>query len=179
MRSYDDNLKIEKAIKFLVFQIDKSEDNPKPVIYHSVRTALHLDKYEYPTAVVVAGLLHDLLEDSVADLKIIEKEFGQEITDLVKANSFDKSITDKKQRYVEVFGRCLKAGREALLIKTADILDNADYYSLVKDREVYRGLIEKLEYFMNLTRELLKSEPIYTDLLNKYKFLTTENEKIS
>jgi len=174
VRSYEDSQKIEKAIKYLALQIDKSGNNPKPVIFHSVRVALNLDKYEYLTEVVIAALLHDLLEDTETDLEGIKKEFGQEVATLVEANSFDKSITDKKQRYIEAFDRCSKAGKNALLIKTADILDNADYYSLVEDQEVYKGLIDKFEYFMNLAKESLRGEPIYNDLLNKHKILATK-----
>ncbi len=171
MRSYEDSQRIEKAIKYLALQVDRSGNNPKPVIFHSVRVALSLDRYEYPTEVVVAALLHDLLEDTKTNLEDIEKEFGQEVAALVRANSFDKSITDKKQRYIEAFDRCLKAGKGALLIKTADILDNADYYSLVKDQEAYKGLIDKLEYFMNLAKKSLEGEPIFSDLQNKHKIL--------
>ncbi len=174
MRSYEDNQRIEKALKYLALQIDRSGNNPKPVIYHSVRVALSLDKYEYSTEVVVAALLHDLLEDTGTDLEDIEKEFGREVAVLVKANSFDKSITDKKQRYTEAFDRCLKAGKNALLVKTADILDNADYYSLVEDQEAYKGLIDKFEYFMNLAKKSLEGEPIFSDLQNKHKILVVK-----
>jgi len=174
MRSYEDSQRIEKALKYLALQIDKSGNNPKPVIFHSVRVALSLDKYGYSTEVVVAALLHDLLEDTETDLEDIEKEFGQEVSVLVEANSFDKSITDKKQRYIEAFDRCSKAGKNAILIKTADILDNADYYSLVEDQEAHKGLVDKFEYFMNLAEEFLKGEPIYGDMQNKHKVLITK-----
>jgi len=174
MRSYEDSLKIEKAIKYLVNQIEKSGNNPKPVILHSIRIALNLESQGYSTEIVLAALLHDLLEDSKTTLKNIESLFGKEVAILVKANSDNKGIVNKRQRYLDTFDRCLSLGKDALLIKTADILDNSDYYSFIEDRAIFLGLIEKLRYFIDLSKKLLKNETIYKNLSEKYKELKTK-----
>lgn len=177
MRSYEDSIKIEKAIKYLVNQIEKSGDDPKPVILHSVRVALNLEHYGYSTEMVIAALLHDLLEDSETTLKDIESQFGKDVAELIKANSYNRSIEDKKQRFIDTFNRCLRAGKDALLIKVADILDNSDYYYLADDRAAYLGLVEKVKYFLDLSRKLLENEVIYKELSEKYKILKSRDFK--
>ncbi len=178
MRSYDDSLKIEKAIKYLVKAIEKSGNNTKPVILHSIRVAFYLESQKYSTEIVIAALLHDLLEDSETRLEEIESLFSTNVADLVKANSFDESIKDEgQQKYKETFDRCLKAGKDALIIKAADILDNSDYYPLVKDESKYFSLLEKMKCFVDLSRDSLKDEPVYGELLKKYTSLKPEDLK--
>ena len=60
--AFDDQL--EQAIIFLVTTFQQSGNNPKPVILHSIRVALFLYEYHYPEEVIIAGALHDLVEDT-------------------------------------------------------------------------------------------------------------------
>lgn len=171
---------IQKAISFLVAAVNKSGHNTKPVILHSIRVGLYLDRLGYPTEVVVAGLFHDLLEDSKTKLEEIEKEFGQKVANLALANTFDKTIKDKTKRYQESFARCLQAGKEASLIKAADILDNSYYYhlvkskkmhQLVKSKKMHQWLLEKMRSFIDLSRATLKNEIVWQELNEKYNQL--------
>jgi len=54
---------IDEAIVFLVGKYDESGTNEKPVIFHSIKVGLYLYTESYSTNMVIAGLLHDLLED--------------------------------------------------------------------------------------------------------------------
>ncbi|MDP9381795.1 MAG: HD domain-containing protein [Chloroflexota bacterium] len=85
----DQNLdrRIESAIVFLVFQMQRTGRNSKPVVLHSIRVALYLHDRGYGGDVVVAAALHDLLEDSDTTLAQIEREFGAEVARLVEANT--------------------------------------------------------------------------------------------
>lgn len=65
--------KIEKAIKFLVHQIDKNGKNSKPVIFHSLKVGIHLYNLGYDKDIVIAGVLHDVLEDADVDSKEVKK----------------------------------------------------------------------------------------------------------
>lgn len=162
------NKKIEKAIKFLVLAIEKSGHNPKSVITHSIRVGLHLDELNYSQEIVIAGILHDLLEDSETKPKEIKQKFGDKVAGLVKANSFDKNIKDKKKRYQQTLTRCLKAGKEALIIKTADILDNSHYYHLAKGKKLRQWLVEKMKHFIDHSEKILKNEAILQKLQKQY-----------
>ena len=79
---------------------------------------------------VVAGFLHDVLEDSNAAAVVLEREVGQRVVKLVKCNSYDPSISKSEQAYEELFRRAAACGRDALVIKAADLLDNSAYYCI-------------------------------------------------
>lgn len=170
MTKYSENDKqIEEAIKFLVFAIHESGKNPKPVILHSIRVGLYLYNLDYDKDIVVAAILHDVVEDTDIEIKEVEVKFGNKIATLVEVNSFDESIQDKTERYKENFERCRKAGKDALIIKAADFFDNADYYNLASTDELTKWLLEKLKYFIDNSKDELKNEALYGELVKKYK----------
>ena len=163
----EDNFGLEKAIRFLVIEIDKYCNNTKPLLIHCIRVALKLDFYGYRKEIVQAALLHDLLEDTKASEKGIEAEFGKEVFDLVKISTFDKTISDKTERYKINFDKAINSGSNALVIRASDLLDNSFYYSLVKDKSVFNHLVEKLGYFLRISEPIIGKEKIYDDLLMK------------
>lgn len=169
IRDLKHDKQIEEAIKFLVFAIDKSGKNPKPVILHSVRVGLHLYNLGYDKDIVVAAILHDIIEDTDVKIEEVKSKLGSKIAKLVKANSFDETIEDKTERYKENFERCHKAGKDALIIKAADFFDNVDYYHLASTKELAKWLLEKLKYFIDNSKETLKDEVLYKELVKKYK----------
>lgn len=173
IRNPDHHCDIEKAIKYLVFTIEKSGHNPKPVIFHSIRVGLHLYNLGYDKDIVIAALLHDLLEDSDASIKEIRQEFGNKVACLVQANTFDKSITDKNKRDTEAIDRCVKEGREAAIIKAADIIDNSNFYYLAPV-EIQPLLFEKMKYFIKISSKIIKNEPIWRRLNKHYTELTNK-----
>jgi (p)ppGpp synthase/HD superfamily hydrolase len=52
-------------------------------VQHVVAVALVLDRLGYPEDVVIAGLLHDAVEDTDAEIDQLRSEFGPEVADLV------------------------------------------------------------------------------------------------
>jgi (p)ppGpp synthase/HD superfamily hydrolase len=160
---------IERAIKFLVFAIHKSGNNPKPVILHSIRVGLYLNNLGYGKNIILAAILHDIIEDSETSLEEIKQQFGQEVASIVEANSFDKTVADKTERYKEAFNRCLKKGKDALIIKAADILDNSNYYHLAEDEKIVKWLLEKMKYFLELSSKNLKGQIVWDELQKQYK----------
>ena len=169
MRSPDNNKQIEEAIKFLVFAIQESGKNPKPVILHSIRVGLHLYDLNYDKDIVVAAILHDIIEDTDIKLEAVKSKFGNKVAKLVEANSFDESIANKTERYKENFERCCKAGKDALIVKAADFFDNADYYGMASTNELAKWLLGKLKYFIDNSKSELKDEAPYKELVKKYK----------
>lgn len=167
-RSATRDRKLQEAISFLVKNVEESGDNEKPVILHSVRVGMYLDRNGYPTDTVVAGILHDLLEDTRVEEKNIEEAFGKKVVNLVKANSFNKEIEDYEERYKDTFKRCLEAGKDALAIKAVDILDNSNYYHLAKG-EMKDKLMQKMNYFLDVSGEKIKKEKAWKELEAKFK----------
>lgn len=54
-----------------------------PYVMHPVHVSILLMKHGFPEAVVVAGLLHDVVEDTNVSLESIEGAFGSEVAALV------------------------------------------------------------------------------------------------
>jgi hypothetical protein len=163
MRNHNDDRLIERAIIFLVTAIDESGRNPKPVILHSVRVAIHLENLGYSREVVIGAILHDLLEDTDVTSDQIRQEFSKRVADLVEANSFQKGIVDETECYKRMYDQCIQSGKDALIIKAADILDNSHYYGPRED------LIKKMGYFVNLSRKALEGETIRGELAEQYE----------
>lgn len=170
-KTHEDNIGLDEAIKFLVSEIKKYCNNKKPLIAHCIRTAFRLDFYNYDKEIVQAALLHDLLEDTHASIKKIEKMFGKKVAGLIVASTFDKSIPDKEERYKISFNKALEAGEGALVIRASDLLDNSFYYPLVDDQKVYNHLVKKLSYFLRLSAFKIGKEEIYKDLKGRLLFL--------
>ncbi|MEA1993660.1 MAG: HD domain-containing protein [Euryarchaeota archaeon] len=165
MKNADNDEEIEKAITFLVFAIHKAGHNPKPVILHSIRVGIHLYNLAYRKDIVIAGILHDVIEDSKTSLEEVRSQFGETVSNLVAANSFDEAIDDTVERYKETFDRCRSAGRDALIVKAADIFDNADYCCADSNNAWW---IEKMRYFIEISQDILNDELIYKELTAKY-----------
>ena len=169
--AFDDQL--EQAIIFLATTFQQSGNNPKPVILHSIRVALFLYEYHYPEEAIIAGALHDSVEDTDCTIIQIEDNFGTEVAQLVAANTFNSKIADKTEQNREIFARCKTKGKMALLIKAADILDNSRYWHLLADKKLSRWLIWKIEYFLQLSWPKLEKEQVWQQLSQRYQQLNS------
>ena len=92
----------EKAKKFAIKahmgQIRKS-DPDKPLIIHPISVGMMLEEYGYDDQVVAAGYLHDVVEDTKYTVQDIEKEFGEDIANLVMtASEPDKSLSWEERK---------------------------------------------------------------------------------
>ena len=160
---------IEKAIIFLVFAIKKSGRNPKPVILHSVSVGLYLYNLAYPRHIVIAGILHDVVEDSDTKLEDVRKEFGKEVAHLVGACTYNTDIKNKTEQYKDAMQRCINTGKGALVVMAADIMENMPYYPLAESKEQYKLLQEKVRYFITISEKYLKDESLWGDLQEEYR----------
>jgi len=168
MRNPEEEKQIEEAIKFLVFAIHETGHNPKPVILHSIRVGLHLYNLGYNKYIVIAGILHDVVEDTKTTIDGIKSKFNANVSKLVEANSFDEKIDDRIQSYKENFERCRKAGKDALIVKAADILDNADFCCFGGNGDPNDWWIEKMRYFVEISTDILKDEALHQKLKAKH-----------
>lgn len=173
--SPQDGHELDRAISFLVKKYSQSGKNPKPVVSHSTRLAIYLLDYGYNLDLVIAAVLHDLIEDSDTTREDILLSFGAKIADWVDALSFKTSIEDKEARYKEMFDRIKLAGRDALIIKCADIYSNSFYIKLVDDIEKQSFLVSKLKYFLEFSKELIQEEVVWRELEEQW---LVENSRI-
>ncbi|MGE5257104.1 MAG: HD domain-containing protein, partial [Hyphomicrobiales bacterium] len=114
---------IELAAKAHHRQVRKGTEIP--YIVHPLAVAGLLIRSQCPEHLVIAGLLHDLLEDTPVTVEEIESHFGQRVSELVKAMSEpDKKAPWEKRKAhtIEYLGD--RASDEVLLVALADKLDN-------------------------------------------------------
>lgn len=124
------NVKFENGIRFLVRHFPISDENSrKPVLFHDIRVGVYLYNHGYSEDVVLAGLLHDAIEWSGATKETVRDEFGENVLRLVLANTKDDTIEDKHGKTAELIRRCVQNGQDALIVKTADILDSFGWYA--------------------------------------------------
>ena len=120
--------RLEEAAQLLAQTLAaKPRKGKKPVLIHSLRVAYRLIALGCCRDVVVAGLLHDLLEKaSQAMHRQVAQRFGLEVAHMVQATTNDPSIREPLRRYADSVRRCSIYGEGALLVRGADLLDNCE-----------------------------------------------------
>lgn len=106
------------AIKTLgmIYPYEKGQ----PHISHHYFVAGVLQAHGFDEDVVIAGILHDLVEDTDVTVEDIRKQFGERVARIVEAVSFDQSLP-WKERSKTMAERIAKASPDAKAVKTADI----------------------------------------------------------
>lgn len=169
------SIQFENAVRLLTEKMPPADENSrKPILFHDIRVGVYLYENGYSEDVVVAGVLHDALEWSSITADMLEAGFGQKVFMLVSACTKDDSIADKFEKTNELVQRCVTAGQDALIIKTADILDSFKWYTS-KNNE------GELKYCMRNADAIFKFKPdafndrIFVELKNwqeKYRYLS-------
>ncbi len=96
-----------------------------PYINHPIAVAVQLAEagLEANTPLLMAAVLHDVVEDTETTYEELLQEFGAEVADIVMEVSDDKSLreNERKRIAVESIG---KKSREARLLKISDMIAN-------------------------------------------------------
>jgi guanosine-3',5'-bis(diphosphate) 3'-pyrophosphohydrolase len=137
----------------LMYAIEKHANqrrrDGKPYIAHPIRVAECLRRFggvDDPD-VIIAALLHDIIEDTDCEYDDLDKRFGRRVADLVAVLSGDMRLP-KPQRRAEVIERARTAPVEAQAIRLADRLDNLldmSGFSLARKREYVDGSVKTLD----------------------------------
>ena len=125
-------IKIKQAFKFA----NKAHRGQKrksghDFIVHPVEVAYHLARLELEPNVIVAGLLHDVIEDTNTTNKEIEKKFGMEVSKLVssltKLNITEDNINEHvEKKNLRNFLVSMAEDVRVAIIKLADRLHNVE-----------------------------------------------------
>ena len=159
---------MEKAITILVNYASKNCRNSKPVILHSIRVGLELFKLNQPKEVIIAGILHDLIEDTDCEIGFIKSTFGQKVAGLVSALTQEK-IKDYKKRWHILIGKIKKVGRGAMLIKVVDTNDNLTYLPLMKNRKVFNETLWKQQLVRDSFKPFLGKLKVFKEFEKNIK----------
>lgn len=102
----------------------KRKDNKTPYISHPLAVALILTTVTKDEDVIIAGILHDTIEDTNTSRKELEKSFGERVAKLILECSEDDRNLSWKERKNAVLEKIKTISDNAALIKSADILHN-------------------------------------------------------
>ena len=98
----------------------RGDDSDSAAIDHSLAVARLLQEDGQPDTVVLAGLLHDVLEDTNVTPAELRQRFGPEVTRLVEAMTQDPAIAEYGRRKEVLRQQILAAGSQAATIALAD-----------------------------------------------------------
>ncbi len=131
-----------------------------PYFAHPIQVAGILTEYKLDAATIVAGLLHDTIEDTEATREEIEHMFGTQIADLVegvtKLSKLEiQSEENKQAQNLQKFILAMSRDVRVLIVKLADRLHNMRTLSHVPAKEKRRRIaMETLEIYGPLARRI-------------------------
>jgi guanosine-3',5'-bis(diphosphate) 3'-pyrophosphohydrolase len=131
----------------------------EPYLTHPLQVAYILADLRLDVASVVAGLLHDVIEDTLTSTETIEDYFGKEVASIVQALSKISKITftSEEEKQAENFRKMLLAMVDdirVLLVKLADRLHNMRTLEHLSQERRERISRETLEIYAPLANRL-------------------------
>lgn len=130
----------------------------EPYFTHLEETAKTLIRYEMDAQTIAAGFLHDTIEDTDITEEEMKKEFGEEITNLIKGvTKLGKIKYRGHVRSIESLRKFLIALADdyrVLIIKLADRLHNLQTLEHVREDKQKRIALESIEVYAPLADRL-------------------------
>jgi RelA/SpoT family (p)ppGpp synthetase len=131
----------------------------EPYIYHPIAVARILAQMHMDVKSIIASILHDVLEDTPATRKLIEREFGQDVANLVDGVSkltnikFKNKIEQQAENIQKVLLAMAKDIR-VIMIKLADRLHNMRTLGALRPDKRRRIAQETLEIYIPIANRL-------------------------
>ncbi len=199
----DDISQIEKAYK-VAFEAHKSQvrKSGEPYIIHPLYVSIILADLELDKETIIAGLLHDVVEDTIMSYEDLVREFGQDVANLVdgvtkleKLPQFQDGSDSRLEMQAENLRKMFLAMAKdirVILIKLADRLHNMRTLKHMPPEKQQRISRETLEIYSPIAERLgiakIKIElddlslkylepDIYYDLVDKIAIRKSVREK--
>jgi GTP pyrophosphokinase len=163
MLEYNPGVDLELLQRAYVFSAKVHEGQERlsgePYLVHPLEVAGLLVEMRVDDVTVVAGLLHDTLEDTLTTGEEIERRFGSQVAFLVEGLTKIAKIefTSVRERQAENFRKMLVAMSEdirILLIKLADRLHNMRTLGYMREEARQRIAQETLDIYAPLAHRL-------------------------
>lgn len=155
----EDEVLIKKAYDFAIRAHEKNvRYSGEPYIIHPTAVAKHLATLGMDAETVIAGLLHDTVEDAEVTEEEIEREFGPEVRFLVEGvTKLGQHKYRGAERHAESLRRLLvatSADVRVLIVKLADRYHNMTTIEHVPPEKRKRIALETLEIYAPLADRL-------------------------
>ena len=137
---------------------------------HSRRVSERLARHGYELDVILAGLLHDIVEDGNTSLhELLDLGFSSRTVQLIDLSSHDESIADKDERWAQMVYRLERANdSDAWAVKVCDLIDNL-HGSIGLGLERRAVFFEvKAPTYLSLSRVSLQMNVLWLELLEAF-----------
>jgi len=126
MDSYSERFDAALALAASAHANQKRKGGTIPYIIHPVHVSVILIRHQFSEEAVVAGLLHDVVEDQGYPLADIEAQFGPAVAEIVAALTERKreggQLRPWEDRKQEALAHIQTASQDAVAVKAADAL---------------------------------------------------------
>ncbi len=176
------------AINAHMGQIRKSEPD-KPMIIHLISVGILLEEYGYDDAVIAAGYLHDVVEDTNYTIEDIKREFGDEVANLVMGASEPNKSLSWEERKAHTIEETKTLSLRNKVVICADKINNLEDLMLKfqksgkRDFSAFkRGENQQSWYYTGVYKSLIYGEdenlPIFKRLKNVLDIVFNEKEDL-
>lgn len=165
---------VERARQFAIEAHGDQTYGEKPYIYHLERVVGHLSGYGDEAMAV--GYLHDVVEDTAADIDTVRAEFGETVAICVNLVS-DEDGANRKERKAKTYAKmaAVKPGSPeelGLIVKAADRLANFEECILNNDVRLLRMYEKEHEQF----RAAVYRENLCEDIWSKIEAIVSRDQ---
>jgi len=157
---------INKAIYWArKYHGDQKRKSGEPYYSHPLEVAYMISDYKLKTDVIVASILHDIIEDTEVTVGMIFDNFGQRVAETVDRLTRDRPDGTKLSVSEIIINAYQKQDEEVLLIKLFDRLHNLNTLGAMTPEKKQKIALETLSSFVLLALSLdLTTEQLMTKL---------------
>ena len=143
---------INKAIYWArKYHADQKRKSGELYYTHPLEVAYIISDYNLKTDVIVASILHDIVEDTEVTVEMIHGSFGQRIAEMVDRLTRDRPDGTKLSVEDILNNSYQEKDREVLLIKLFDRLHNIQTLDAISPEKVKKITKETLNFFIVTT----------------------------
>jgi guanosine-3',5'-bis(diphosphate) 3'-pyrophosphohydrolase len=168
---------INKAIYWArKYHGDQKRKSGEPYYSHPLEVAYMISDYKLKTDVIVASILHDIIEDTEVTAEMIQDAFGQRIAEMVDMLTRDRPDGSKLSVEEIINNAYKKNDKDVLLIKLIDRLHNMQTIHFIKPEKQQELAKETLKNIAMISVELDNinlEERIY---MSSYKVVASKQD---
>jgi len=166
VKAYDPKADLDMIRLAFEFARDAHEgqlrSSGEPYITHPLRASEILAEMRMPSSIVIAGLLHDVPEDTPVTIDDIRKNFGADVASMVggitklgkiKYRGIDRYIENLRKMFV-----AMASDVRVVLIKFADRVHNLETLGALPPNKRLRVALESLEIYAPIANRLGMNE---------------------
>ena len=140
---------INKAIYWArKYHGDQKRKSGEAYYTHPLEVAYMISEHKLKTDVIVASILHDIIEDTEVTAGMIFDTFGQRIAQMVDRLTRDRPDGTKLTIEEIIINAYKKADKEVLLIKLIDRLHNIQTIGSLSAKKIEKTITETLANFI-------------------------------